>query len=61
MENTEKPKYVKIKWLGSDGKTQVKCQFMDSFMHMSQKLETLIQNQRNFKLTSNYIKKYGDA
>jgi hypothetical protein len=47
MENTEKPKCVNMTWVGF-GETLVKCQFMDSYMHMSQKLETLIQNQTHY-------------
>ena len=49
MENSEKPKCVTMPWNSSIDGDRVKFQFIDSFMHLSQSLEILIQNQTNYQ------------
>ncbi len=47
--NSEKPKCVTLSWNSSIDGDHVKFQFIDSFMHLSQPLQVLIQNQANYQ------------
>ena len=60
MENSEKPKCVTMSWNSSIDGDRVEFQFIDSFMHLSQPLEVLIQNQANYQPTRK-LSSHGEA
>jgi len=49
MENNEKPKCITMSWNSSIDGDRVEFKFTDSFMHLSQPSEVLIQNQANYQ------------